>query len=71
MMAQTKTHTCSLCGKPITLVPSAEERSRKTGQPADLFRRLFTQHSACTLAKRKQDTLDLIRRTRRNQEQLA
>lgn len=61
-MAQTKTHACSLCGKPITLVPSAEERSRKTGYPADFFRSLFTQHSACTLAKREKDTLDLIRR---------
>lgn len=68
MMAQTKSHSCTLCGQPITLVPSAEERSRKTGYPADFFRSLFTQHSACTLAKRKQDTLDLIRRT---QEQLA
>ena len=33
-------------GKPITLVPSVEERSRKTGYPADFFRSLFTQHSA-------------------------
>ena len=64
MMARTKTHTCSLCGKPITLVPSAEERSRKTGLPADFFRSLFPQHTACTLAKREEDTLDLIRRTR-------
>ena len=64
MTVQPKTHTCTLCGQPITLVPSAEERSRKTGLPADFFRRLFTQHSACSLAKRKQDTLDLIRRTR-------
>ena len=64
MMAQTKTHACSLCGKPITLVPSAEERSRKTGLPADFFRSLFTQHTACTLAKREKDTLDLVRRIR-------
>ena len=65
MMAQTKTHACSLCGKPITLVPSAEERSRKgDGLAADFFRSLFPQHTACTLAKREEDTLDLIRRTR-------
>ena len=64
MMAQPRAHTCPLCGQPITLVPSAEERSRKTGQPADFFRRLFTQHTACALAKREKDTLDLIRRTR-------
>ena len=70
-MTQAKAHTCTLCGQPITLVPSAEERSRKTGQPADFFRRLFTEHSACALAKRNQDTLDLIRRVRRTQERPA
>lgn len=68
MMAQTKSPSCTLCCQPITLVPSAEERSRKTGYPADFFRRLFAQHSACALAKREKDTLDLIRRT---QEQPA
>ena len=56
-------HSCTLCGQPITLVPSAEERSRKTGYPADFFRRLFTQHSACTLRKRAEDTRALIQRT--------
>jgi hypothetical protein len=53
---------CNLCGKPITLVPSAEERSRKTGYPASYFTNLFTTHSDCALRKRHQDVLDLIER---------
>lgn len=53
---------CKLCHKEIILVPSAAERARKCGgTPAD-YTRLFTVHPSCALKKRKEDTLELIRR---------
>lgn len=55
---------CTLCHKPIVLVPSAQERSKKYGMPAAYFTALFTTHAACALAKREQDTLELMRRAR-------
>ena len=52
---------CSICGKPIVLVPSAAERARRYGgEPSD-YTRLFTEHSDCVIAKREKDTLELIR----------
>ena len=53
---------CELCGKPIVLVPSAKEREKATGMPAAYFVSLFKTHPSCALAKRAQDTRDLIRR---------
>lgn len=53
---------CTLCGKPIVLVPSAKERADKYGgRPAD-YTNLFTQHTDCALAKQKQETLALMRK---------
>ena len=45
---------CTICGKPIALVPSAAERAAKdiTGKPAAYYTSLFRQHSECLLAKR-------------------
>jgi hypothetical protein len=45
---------CTICGTPIVLVPSAEERARKdvTGKSAAYYRSLFTTHSECNLIKR-------------------
>lgn len=42
---------CTLCGKPITLNPSAEERAAKdpSGKSAAYYRGLFTTHSECVL----------------------
>lgn len=55
---------CTICRKPIVLVPSAEERAAKdvTGKSAAFYRRLFTTHSECQLAKRNADTVALMRR---------
>ena len=57
---------CTICGKTITLVPSAAERAKKdvTGKTAAYYTGLFTEHAACTLAKREQDTLELMRKTK-------
>lgn len=58
--------TCTICHKPIVLVPSAEERARQdaAGRSADFYRRLFTTHSECELKKREEDTLRLMRQHR-------
>lgn len=56
---------CTICGHPITLIPSAAERSRKYGDhPPSYYTNLFTEHSNCTLRKRKADVEALIQRTR-------
>lgn len=53
---------CTICGKAIILVPSAEERAKKdvSGRTAAYYRGLFTEHSDCTLKKRAEDTSKLI-----------
>jgi hypothetical protein len=53
---------CTICGKPIVLRPSANERARKYGQSSKYYLDIFTEHSECTVAKRERDTLDLIKR---------
>lgn len=55
---------CTLCGKPIVLVPSAAERAAKdvTGKSAAYYTSLFRQHSECLLAKRAEDTTALMKR---------
>lgn len=56
---------CTLCKKPIILSPSARERSRKDPDPSHtpaFYASLFPTHSHCSLAKRKADTEELIRR---------
>lgn len=53
---------CTICGKPVELTPSAEERSRKYGQPDSFYTHLFTVHAECQLEKRKLDTTSLVRR---------
>jgi len=62
---------CKICSKPILLVPSAEERAKKdvTGKSAAYYTSLFTEHSDCTLAKRKANTTKLMDQ-RKNHENL-
>ena len=57
---------CTICTKPIILVPSAQERSAKdiTGRPASFYTNLFTSHTHCFLQKQKQETLELMKRLR-------
>jgi len=52
---------CTICGKPIVLVPSADERAKKYSGKASDYTKLFTTHSECTLAKNKKETLELMR----------
>ena len=53
---------CSICNKPIILIPSATERARKYGGTASDYTRLLTTHTDCQLAKNKTDLSDLIKR---------
>lgn len=55
---------CTICGKPIILVPSAKERAEKFGgSPAD-YTKLFTEHADCTVRKREQEAIELMRSKR-------
>lgn len=58
-----KLNRCSICGEPIVLNPTAEERAKAdlTGKSAAYYTALFTEHAACALAKREQETLRLLR----------
>lgn len=55
---------CTICDKPVVLVPSAAERAAKTGEPAAYYTRLFPTHADCFLAKQKKETSELMRRIR-------
>lgn len=53
---------CKICGKEIVLVPSAEERARKSGGKAQDYIKLFTTHSECSINYRREETLKLIQK---------
>lgn len=53
---------CTICSKPIVLVPSATERAAKYGNTPAFYTRLFRQHADCQLKKRAEDTTELMRR---------
>lgn len=57
---------CTICGKKIVLVPSAEERARKdvTGKTAAYYASIFTTHAACVLEERQRSTSELMARHR-------
>lgn len=43
---------CTICDKPIVLVPSAAERAKKFGGKPSDYTKLFTEHSQCTIDRR-------------------
>ena len=53
---------CTICGKQIKLVPSAEERAKKGFGTVQYYRSLFTTHTECALKKRADETLELIKK---------
>jgi hypothetical protein len=53
---------CSICNKPIVLIPSAAERARKFGGKASDYTRRFTTHTDCFLIQNKATLSDLIKR---------
>lgn len=55
---------CTICGKPIVLVPSATERARKSGGKPSDYTKLFTTHSSCAVEKRSAEAVELMRKHR-------
>jgi hypothetical protein len=55
---------CTICNKPIVLVPSAAERAQKYGGKPSDYTKLFTTHSECFVAKREAETVELMRRSK-------
>lgn len=53
---------CTICKKPVILVPSAKERARKYGGKPSDYTKLFTAHAECVVAKREAETVALMRR---------
>ena len=56
---------CTICSKPIVLVPSAEERAKSdvTGKSAAYYRSLFTAHAQCQINRRERETLLLVQKS--------
>ena len=52
---------CTICNKPIILVPSAKERAQKYGGKPSDYTRLFTTHSECLVNKRNNEAIALMR----------
>ena len=59
---------CSLCNKPIKLVPSATERAKRSGGTAADYTAIFTTHAVCELNKRTADTLAAMKQLREQAE---
>lgn len=57
---------CTICRRPIVLVPSAAERAAKdvTGKTAAYYTTLFDTHSQCALDKRSADASALMKSQR-------
>ena len=61
---------CTICGKPIILVPSAQERAKKFGGKPSDYTRLFTEHTDCFTEKRERETRDLVRRLKKGEQEM-
>ncbi|AXC37029.1 hypothetical protein MZ16F87_40890 [Escherichia coli] len=53
---------CTICKKEIVLVPSARERAARFGGKASDYTKMFTTHTACQVAKRSQESVELMRK---------
>lgn len=56
---------CTICVKPIVLVPSAAERAAKHGNTPAFYTGLFRQHADCQLKARAESTSGLMRGLRK------
>jgi len=54
---------CTICNKPVVLVPSAKARAAKdmTGKSAAYYTKLFPQHAKCILKKRAEEAVETAR----------
>jgi len=46
---------CSICKKPVVLVPSAEARAKRSGGKPSDYTKIFTVHGRCGLKKREEE----------------
>ena len=53
---------CTICKKPVILIPSATERAAKHGGKASDYTKLFTSHPQCFIEKRERETRELMAR---------
>ena len=53
---------CTICGKPIVLVPSAVERAKEFGGKPSDYTNAFTTHAKCSVQQRSQESIALMRR---------
>ena len=53
---------CTICNKPIVLMPSAAERAKKAGGKPSDYTKLFTEHAECAVAKREREAVELMRK---------
>lgn len=53
---------CTICKKEIVLVPSASERAARFGGKASDYTKMFTTHADCQVAKRSQESVELMRK---------
>ena len=60
---------CTMCGKPIILVPSAEERAKKSCETPNYYRKLFTIHSYCLVKKRNYMNRQILNKSKMTQDQ--
>jgi tRNA U54 and U55 pseudouridine synthase Pus10 len=51
---------CKICGEPIKLVPSAQERAKTYGKTPEYYTNLFTTHSWCELHKREESLREFL-----------
>ena len=59
---------CTICGRPIVLVPSATERAKKFGKTPAFYTRLFTTHSSCQIEKNRQELKMFLKSLTRHQD---
>jgi hypothetical protein len=56
---------CTICNKPVVLIPSAAERALAFGGKAEDYTKLFPQHAVCIIAKRNRELSESIARLAR------
>lgn len=55
---------CRICGAPVVLSPSANQRAKNSGYSANYYRNLFPDHAQCVVAKNSKEVSDLMAKLR-------
>jgi hypothetical protein len=57
---------CTICNKPIILIPSAAQRAKNSNEPASFYTALFAEHNQCAVKKRSAEATALMRQIASN-----